>query len=206
MFKNNFQSGFISILYSIGVKPLQNWHMEVKNGHIKRVVDNDMQSSVLEIIGANVNLNFISLPEDENMSLGIQMPNFVMQVKNLKKYFTFEITILDDKGVKRKFKACNFQTLTRVKTNQCIIPLKLEEGWNQIFFNLNDFVKRAYSTNYKETLHVQVHANCRIKRLYFTDQPQNSRKIPPEYKAFICIEEDGADKLGRNVIEEVKND
>jgi hypothetical protein len=206
MYKNEFQTDYLSILYSIGIKPLEKWNLEVKNGHIKRVLDNDMQSSVLEIIGANINLNSISLPASDKQSLGIQMPHFVMQVKNLKKYFSFEVTVSDDKGIKRVFKACNFHTLTRVKTNICIVPLKLEEGWNQIFFNLNDFVKRAYSTNYKETTRVQINANCRIKRVYFTDQPQNSRKIPPEFKAFVSIEEDGADKLGRNVIEEVKND
>lgn len=206
MYKNAFQTGFLSVLYSIGLKPLQNWALEVKNGHIKRVVDNDMQSSVLEIIGANINLNYIALPADDKTTLSITMPNLVFQIKNLRKYFCFEITVLDDKDIKRTFKVCNFHTLTRVKTNLCIIPLKLEEGWNQIFFNLSDFVKRAYSTNFKEALRLQINANCRLKRVYFTDQPQNSRKIPPEFKAFICVEEDGADKVGRNVIEEVKND
>ena len=37
MFKNTFQSGFLSILYSIGSKPLQIWEREVRNGHIKRI-------------------------------------------------------------------------------------------------------------------------------------------------------------------------
>ena len=50
MFKNTFQSGFLSILYSIGSKPLQIWEKEVRNGHIKRITDNDIQSSVLEIM------------------------------------------------------------------------------------------------------------------------------------------------------------
>ena len=66
MFKNSFQSGFLSILYSIGSKPLQIWDKTgklyknylyrfnllfmnknyfnelkytVKNGHIKRLTD-----------------------------------------------------------------------------------------------------------------------------------------------------------------------
>jgi len=185
---------------------MQDWYMEVKNGHIKRIVDNDMQSSVIEIIGANVANNLIKIPNENKKTLGIKMPNLVFQIKNLKKYFMFEVVILDDKGIKRTFKATNFQTLTRVKPNLCSIPLKLDDGWNQIFFNLVDFVKRAYSTNYVETLRVSVHANCRIRRIYFTDQPQNSRKIPPEYKAFACIEEDGTDKVGRSVIEEETNE
>ena len=54
MFKNTYQSGFLSILYSIGSKPLQIWEKSsnnriytVQNGHIKRLTDQDIQSSVL---------------------------------------------------------------------------------------------------------------------------------------------------------------
>jgi hypothetical protein len=43
MFKNTFQSGFLSVLYSIGSKPLQLWDKIVRNGHIKRITDNDIQ-------------------------------------------------------------------------------------------------------------------------------------------------------------------
>jgi hypothetical protein len=32
MFKNTFQSGFLSILYSIGSKPLQIWDKKVSGG------------------------------------------------------------------------------------------------------------------------------------------------------------------------------
>lgn len=48
------QSGFLSILYSIGSQPLQIWDKKCRNGHIKRITDNDIQSSVLEIMGTNV--------------------------------------------------------------------------------------------------------------------------------------------------------
>ncbi len=83
------RSGFLSILYSIGTKPLQIWdkqvrarspwrtrgkvemrvsggrgedatrpraslRTQVKNGHIKRITDQDIQSSVLEVCGDNV--------------------------------------------------------------------------------------------------------------------------------------------------------
>jgi hypothetical protein len=54
MFKNSYQSGFLSILYSIGSKPLQIWDKNskdfiilVENGHLKRLTDQDIQSSVL---------------------------------------------------------------------------------------------------------------------------------------------------------------
>jgi len=91
MFKSTYQSGFLSILYSIGSKPLQIWKQEVRNGHIKRLTDTDIQSSVLEIMGTNVSTNFIACPVDPHKTLAIKLPFLVMIIKNLKKYFTFEV-------------------------------------------------------------------------------------------------------------------
>lgn len=93
MFKNTFQSGFMSILYSIGSKPLQIWDKKVRNGHIKRITDNDIQSLVLEILGTNVTTTYITCPQDPAKSLGIKLPFLVMIIKNMKKYFTFEVMV-----------------------------------------------------------------------------------------------------------------
>lgn len=35
-------------------------------------------------------------------------------------------------------------------------------------------------TNYVETLRVQVHANCRIRRIYFSDRLYSEEELPPE--------------------------
>ena len=107
------QGGFLSLLYSIGSKPLQLWDKQVQNGHIKRLTDEDIQSSVLEVLGANVrgarpvaaghgpnplsaptqvSTTFISCPADANETLGIKMPYLVMIIKNMRKYFSFEVT------------------------------------------------------------------------------------------------------------------
>jgi len=32
-----------------------------------------------------------------------------MIIKNLKKYFTFEVQVLDDKNIRRRFRASNYQ-------------------------------------------------------------------------------------------------
>lgn len=81
----------------------------VVNGHIKRPQDEDIQSNVLEIIGSNIQSTYITCPADPAATLGIKLPFLVMIVKNLKKYFTFEIQVLDDKNVRRRFRASNFQ-------------------------------------------------------------------------------------------------
>merc|ERR1712199_98665 len=111
-----------------------------------------------------------------------------MILKNLKKYFTFEVMVLDDKNIRRRFRASNYQSTTRVKPFICTMPMRLDEGWNQIQFNLSDFTRRAYGTNYIETLRVQIHANCRIRRIYFSDRLYSEDELPAEFKLFLPIQ------------------
>jgi hypothetical protein len=68
------------------------------------------------------------------------------------------------------------------------MPLKLDDGWNNIQLNLADLTKRAYGTNYVETLRVQVHANCRLRRIYFSDRLYSEEELPPEFKLYLPIQ------------------
>ncbi|ELK38466.1 hypothetical protein MDA_GLEAN10014284 [Myotis davidii] len=163
----------------------------VRNGHIKRITDNDIQSLVLEIEGTNVSTTYITCPADPKKTLGIKLPFLVMIIKNLKKYFTFEVQVLDDKNVRRRFRASNYQSTTRVKPFICTMPMRLDDGWNQIQFNLSDFTRRAYGTNYIETLRVQIHANCRIRRVYFSDRLYSEDELPAEFKLYLPVQNKG---------------
>jgi len=40
-------------------------------------------------------------------------------------------------------------------------------------------------TNYIETLRMQIHANCRIRRVYFSDRLYSEEELPPEFKLFL---------------------
>ncbi|RZB81692.1 Cilia- and flagella-associated protein 20 [Glycine soja] len=80
------------------------------------------------------------------------------------------------------------KAVTRVKPYMCTMPLRMDEGWNQIQFNLADFTKRAYGTNYVETLRVQVHANCRLRRIYFSDRLYSEEELPPEFKLYLPMQ------------------
>ncbi|XP_054825939.1 cilia- and flagella-associated protein 20-like [Eublepharis macularius] len=188
IFKKTFQSGFLSILYSIGSKLLQIWDKKVRNDHIKKITDNDIQSLLLEIEGTNVSTTYITCPADPKKMLGIKLPFLVMIIKNLKKYFTFEVQVLDDKNIRWWFHASNYQSTTRDKPFICTMPMCLDDGWNQIQFNLSDFTRRAYSTNYIENLRVQIHANCRICRIYFSDWLYSEDELPAEFKLYIPVQ------------------
>ena len=47
------------------------------------------------------------------------------------------VQVLDDKNVRRRFRASNYQSTTRVKPFICTMPMRLDDGWNQIQFNLS---------------------------------------------------------------------
>lgn len=64
-------------------KPLQIWDKKVRNGHIKRITDQDIQSSVLEIMGTNVSTTYITCPAEATKTLGIKLPFLVMIIKNV---------------------------------------------------------------------------------------------------------------------------
>ena len=64
---------------------------------------------MLEIISTNVSTTYITCPADPTKTLGIKLPFLVMIVKNLNKYFSFEVQVLDDKNVRRRFRASNYQ-------------------------------------------------------------------------------------------------
>ena len=100
--------------------------------------------------------------------------------------------VLDDKNVRRRFRASNYQSTTRVKPFICTMPMRLDEGWNQIQFNLSDFTRRAYGTNYIETLRVQIHANCRMRRIYFSDRLSSEDELPPKFKRFLPVQHPNA--------------
>ncbi|XP_070172107.1 cilia- and flagella-associated protein 20 [Polyergus mexicanus] len=209
MFRNTYQGGLLSILYSCGSAPLELWDMHVKNGYIRRITDEEIKSLALEIAGTNVATTYIYCPADPKKALGIKLPFLIIIIKNMKKYFTFEITILDDKDMHRRFRVSNFQSTTRVRPFCTSMPIGLSGGWNQIQFNLCDFTRRAYGTNYIETTRMQIHANCRIRRVYFADRLYSEDEISEDFKLFFpihrkkCVKEERVPKKPSVVLEKV---
>jgi len=170
MFKDCFQSGFLSIFYSIGSSPLQLWetHTAEGDGKVEMIEDESIKSKSLELTAENISTTYMICPPKS--TLNITLPFIIFQIKNLHRFFTFEVQVLDDKNVRRRFRVSNFQSTVRVKPYICTIPLQLDNGWNQIVIDLAQYVKKAYGTNYSSTLQVQVHANCRVRRIYFSEK------------------------------------
>lgn len=96
MFRGTFQTGFLSIFYSIGSNPLQIWNttqvaaksaqssgVEVATDHVAFVDDTSIASKVLEITGS-LPQTYITCPAHPSLSLGITLPYLVLLVKNVR--------------------------------------------------------------------------------------------------------------------------
>ena len=123
MFSNTFQKGFLAVFYSIGSQPLLIWDSQVKNGYIKRITDETTNSLALEIRGLNVTTCFITAPAAPCVNLGVKLPFLTIVVKNLRKSFSFEVQILDDKNQLRRFRSSNYQSQTKVSNFATMMPL-----------------------------------------------------------------------------------
>ncbi|KAF0985979.1 hypothetical protein HZS_4344 [Henneguya salminicola] len=127
------------------------------------------------------------------VSLGIKMPIFVMIIKNVNRYFSFELKVFrtvnsqvkDDSDTVRHLRASNYEYKTRIHQHICTFPLILESGWNVVTLNIIEILKKIYSSNYVETISVQIHGNCRLRRVYFSDRVYSEDELTSEFKLFL---------------------
>ncbi|CAH1399912.1 unnamed protein product [Nezara viridula] len=184
MYRNVFQKGLVTVFYSCGSKPLAEWRQYIKTGFLRRITDEHIRSLVLEIMSVNIVNTYITSPPDPNDSLGIKLPFLVMILKNLAKYFSFEIMIVDDRDMKRRFRVSNYQSKSRIGPFCCNMPIGLNPGWNQVQFNLAEFTRQAYGTSYVETMRLTIHANCRLRRVYFSERLFEDDELPQDFKLY----------------------
>uniref|UniRef100_A0A674P477 CFA20 domain-containing protein n=1 Tax=Takifugu rubripes TaxID=31033 RepID=A0A674P477_TAKRU len=157
-----YSRGFHTILNSIGWSPLKFWKQEVKNGHVVRVMDEEIKSSAIEVHGRNTRTTYITCPPDPEENLGIRKPFLNMLVKKTGEDLDMKAMV---------YVAC--------------VPLILSASWKHININLEEHTYNSFSTKYVETVKIQIHANCRIRRVYFTDRLYSYQDLPKAFKVNI---------------------
>ena len=186
---------FQHVLFKIPLrnKPLQLWKVitppqgsgdAAATSWVKMVEDEDLKSQVLELFDDNVSMTRIECPSHPSENLAIGLPFLVLLVKNMKRYFTLEIELVDDTKKIRRFRCSNFQSEPRVKEDICTMPLLMEAGWNNITLDLKKMTETAYGTQYKEVNSVVVHSNTRIRRIFFAETLMAEENLPAEFRLF----------------------
>lgn len=90
----------------------------VRNGHIKRITDADIQSSVLEIAGTNVSTTYITCPADPKKTLGIKLPFLVMIIKNVGCH---ELVLWDGERESARALPASLCVAVRVHGRRCVV-------------------------------------------------------------------------------------
>ncbi|KAG6606488.1 cilia- and flagella-associated protein 20 [Phytophthora cinnamomi] len=193
MFAHAYQSGFISLLYSVGPRPLQlcEKHEETP-GSVRRVLDEDVQSSVVELSADNLVHTWLRFPSGAGeqqeastaASLHIRLRLLVLVLKNLEQHVSLEVHSADDRGSRRRFRLSTFQKKSAVHPQIALLPLQMDSGWNQLQLDLAELMHSCYNARYAHAISVQLHASCRVRRIYFAEQMFPEAQLPAEFRLF----------------------
>ena len=67
----------------------------------------------------------------------------------------------------------------------CTMPLRVpEEGWNYIQLNLRDLCRRVYGSGFKSATRLTIHANCSLRRVFFSDSALSEEQLPAEMRLY----------------------
>ncbi|GBL89537.1 Cilia- and flagella-associated protein 20 [Araneus ventricosus] len=178
---NILQSGLVTIFSSHGYDPLKYWSTHAGKGSIQRVRTPDIAGMALELMSSSFCTTYISAPEDARMKICCDMPILTLVLEYLNLPFTFELQLKDTRKMKRRYRISTCQLTSKLGTLTCNMPLALCRGWNKIEINLQELARWSYNSNYVEFLGIQIYANCRLRRVYFSDRKYSESELPDEY-------------------------
>ena len=62
---------------------------------------------------------------------------------------------------------------------------KKQSCWNNICIPLAEYTKLAYGSTYQETVSIQIHSHCQLKRVYFSEKQMNEDdELPEEFRLY----------------------
>eukprot|EP01083_Nonionella_stella_P256832 879778_1 len=166
---------------------LQGWKCEKKameHASIRIINDAEVASPVVTLESHVFDKTSIIFPDNKSKFIGTPYPFLNLQIKNMNKYIRLEIIISDESNNQKIFVCTNKQSLTRLIHNKCSLPLKLENGWNIIVIDLESLCKRVFNVKYKHCNSIQMFANCRVRKIYFSKDLYQEDEVPDEYKIY----------------------
>ena len=113
-----------------------------------------------------------------------------MIIKNLKKYFSFEVQVLDDKNVRRRFRASNYQVRLSLET----VHVNRSICWLFLFCAVNDTCEAVHMHDANApwwgmepdpVQSVRLHSSCIWKKLHRSAPRPNPCELP--YQAHILL-------------------
>ena len=112
------------------------------------------------------------------------LPYLLMHVKDLGRFCSLEVVVVDSGGGVRRVTASNRQASVRISEEgkALSMPLAMVPGWNHIKLDLVDLCARAFGVEYKGCVEVSVMASCRVARIWFASRQLDDTELPPWLK------------------------
>lgn len=127
---------FLSIL-PLGMKrslDIDGWVLQLpphSDAAAEMIHDFEVKTSALELLCSQHDKLRATFPDDFKY-IGTPLPVLVLQVKNLSKFFSFDIIVEDTSGQTRTISASNKDNLIRFDALHARLPLRLVPGWNSV--------------------------------------------------------------------------
>eukprot|EP01138_Halocafeteria_seosinensis_P007105 gb/GECG01007266.1/.p1 GENE.gb/GECG01007266.1/~~gb/GECG01007266.1/.p1 ORF type:complete len:241 (+),score=33.45 gb/GECG01007266.1/:1-723(+) len=131
--------------------------------------DEDLEFEAVDVLGKDAKLK---------LSTKCTLPYLVLQINDLDKFCSIELTLVDTKRRIRRITMSNKQTTTRVQDDACSMPLVLVKGWNYVNLDLPDISKHAFGVDHKYCKSVIIHGSLRVGRVYFQKEVFDDSQLP----------------------------
>lgn len=138
---------------------------------VEIVTDPLLEQPVVELLGPQARL-VIPCRAD--------LPYLVLQLKDLNKFTSVEVAVVDDTKRVRRLKLSNRVSAARVDANTVTMPLLLEDGvWNYVCLDLPTLSSAAFGATFRYCKEVVVTSNVAVARVFFQDKRYEDAELPP---------------------------
>jgi hypothetical protein len=124
---------------------------------------------VLEIVGAESKICFY--PE-------CSRPYLVLHFKSMKRFMSFQIICVDEKGRRKCFQTSNKISFVTIDEDVCKMPLQIQSGWEYACLDLEDIMVNAFGATYSKCLMVEVTGSCRLAKVFFQSRMYSDIELP----------------------------
>lgn len=187
VFFNKCEGTNVVLFHSQGSKPLEHFKTEISVGKIRRITDEILDCLILSITSFNVSRAYIQAPKVPADVLGIFLPIFMMVVRNVRSFFTFELEIASDESEQFAFRFSTFTQFSRVSKRRTTLPMRLHSGWNRIIIDLASLIRIYHGERFGYVSRVTVNANCHLRSIIFTrDYTSSVEFFGEKMEAEIC--------------------
>lgn len=133
--------------------------------------DPELHAETVELLGAETRLV---------IPVKCDLPYLVMHVKDLEKFFTITLKVVDQERRVRTLEMATKLTATRIAASKVSMPLVLEPGrWNHLCIDMPDMVSRAFGASFQYCKEIVVTADCALARMFFQDRMYEDVELPP---------------------------